>query len=62
LQCPLTDTLEQWPAERIWSELGARFGGPVAAGPIVDKQLVPLRRVVYSPTLLVSATPGHFFQ
>ncbi|WP_405163241.1 4-hydroxybenzoate 3-monooxygenase [Nocardia sp. NBC_01499] len=50
LQCPLTDTLDQWPDERIWSELGARFGRPVAAtGPITDRQLVPLRSVVYSP-------------
>jgi p-hydroxybenzoate 3-monooxygenase len=50
LQCPLTDTLDQWPDERIWSELGARFGEPVAAtGPITDKQVVPLRSVVHSP-------------
>lgn len=50
LQCPLTDTLDEWPDERIWGELGARFGEPVAeTGPIVDRQLVPLRSVVYSP-------------
>jgi p-hydroxybenzoate 3-monooxygenase len=50
LQCPLTDTLEWWPDERIWSELEARFGEPLAAtGRITDKQLVPLRGVVYSP-------------
>jgi p-hydroxybenzoate 3-monooxygenase len=50
LQCPLSDTLDQWPDERIWDELGARFGAPVAVtGPITDKQLVPLRSVVYSP-------------
>lgn len=50
LQCPLTDTLEQWPDERIWSELGARLGELGAAtGPITDKQLVPLRSVVHSP-------------
>lgn len=50
LQCPLSDTLDQWPDERIWNELGARFGEPVAAtGRITDKQLVPLRSVVYSP-------------
>ncbi|CDO05419.1 4-hydroxybenzoate 3-monooxygenase [Mycolicibacterium cosmeticum] len=49
LQCPLTDTLEHWPDTRIWSELEARFGRPVPAGPITDRQLVPLRGVVYSP-------------
>jgi p-hydroxybenzoate 3-monooxygenase len=49
LQCPLDDTLSQWPDERIWSELEARFGTPVATGRILDKKLVPLRSVVYSP-------------
>jgi len=49
LQCPLDDTLGRWPDERIWSELEARFGTPVATGRIVDKRLVPLRSVVYSP-------------
>ncbi|OBC01836.1 4-hydroxybenzoate 3-monooxygenase [Mycobacterium sp. 852013-50091_SCH5140682] len=50
LQCPLTDGLEQWPDERIWSEVGARFGGPQGAtGPITGKQIVPLRNVVHSP-------------
>ncbi|WP_280446874.1 4-hydroxybenzoate 3-monooxygenase [Nocardia brasiliensis] len=49
LQCPLTDTLDEWPEERIWSELGARFGYPVGPGRITDSQLVPLRSVVYSP-------------
>ena len=50
LQCPLSDTLDQWPDERIWDELGTRFGEPVTVtGPITDKQLVPLRSVVYSP-------------
>jgi len=50
LQCPLTDTVGQWPDERVWSELAARFGEPPAAGgPIVSKQIVPLRGVVFSP-------------
>jgi len=50
LQCPLTDTPDQWPDERIWSEMGARFGEPMATtGPITDKQVVPLRSVVHSP-------------
>ncbi|GAA0999394.1 4-hydroxybenzoate 3-monooxygenase [Acrocarpospora macrocephala] len=49
LQCPIDDTLSQWPDERIWSELEARFGTPVATGRIIDKRLVPLRSAVYSP-------------
>jgi p-hydroxybenzoate 3-monooxygenase len=49
LQCPRTDTLDEWPDERIWTELGQRFGAPVPAGSISDKQLVPLRSVVHSP-------------
>ncbi|GAA2712249.1 4-hydroxybenzoate 3-monooxygenase [Actinoplanes palleronii] len=49
LQCRLDDTVDQWPDDRIWSELAARFGTPVASGPIVSKQLVPLRSVVHTP-------------
>lgn len=50
LQCPLTDTVGQWPDERVWSELEARFGEPVTLrGAITDKQVVPLRGVVFSP-------------
>jgi p-hydroxybenzoate 3-monooxygenase len=49
MQCPLTDTVDQWPDERVWSELGTRFGEPVPTGPITSKQVVPLRGVVFSP-------------
>ncbi|MGW3963687.1 4-hydroxybenzoate 3-monooxygenase [Amycolatopsis sp. NPDC005003] len=49
LQCPVTDTVEDWPDERVWSELGTRFGRPAPRGPIVSKQIVPLRGVVFSP-------------
>ncbi|MET9890857.1 4-hydroxybenzoate 3-monooxygenase [Streptomyces sp. NPDC006465] len=49
LQCPLDATVEQWPDERIWSELDARFGTPVPTGPIAEKRILPLRSVVYSP-------------
>ncbi|MDQ1034266.1 p-hydroxybenzoate 3-monooxygenase [Streptomyces sp. V3I8] len=49
LQCPLDDTVEQWPDERIWSELGARFGTSVTTGPIAEKRILPLRSVVHSP-------------
>ncbi len=49
LQCPVTDTVEDWPDARVWRELGTRFGGAVPSGPIVSKQVVPLRGVVFSP-------------
>jgi p-hydroxybenzoate 3-monooxygenase len=50
LQCPVTDSPDQWPDERIWAELETRFGAPPAVtGPIVSKQVVPLRGVVFSP-------------
>ncbi|MEV6643754.1 4-hydroxybenzoate 3-monooxygenase [Amycolatopsis sp. NPDC051371] len=50
LQCPVTDTVDRWPDERVWAELEARFGRPSArTGPIVSKQIVPLRGVVFSP-------------
>jgi p-hydroxybenzoate 3-monooxygenase len=49
LQCPLTDTVNEWPDERVWDEFGTRFGEPVAPGPITSKQVVPLRGVVFSP-------------
>ena len=49
LQVPLTDTLDDWPDERVWAEMDARYGEPVPHGPIVSKQLIPLRSVVYDP-------------
>jgi p-hydroxybenzoate 3-monooxygenase len=49
LQCSIDDTPEQWPDERIWNELEARFGTPVSTGEIIDKRIVPLRSVVFDP-------------
>ncbi|GAB3426598.1 Rossmann-fold NAD(P)-binding domain-containing protein [Flindersiella endophytica] len=50
LQCPVTDSIEQWPDERIRTELETRFGYTIEVkGPIVSKQVVPLRGVVFSP-------------
>jgi 4-hydroxybenzoate 3-monooxygenase len=49
LQCPVTDTVDDWPADRIWNELGARFGAPVPRGSIAGLQVIPLRGVVFSP-------------
>lgn len=49
LQCPLESSAEDWPAERIWSELEARFGEPMTRGSIVSTHVVPIRSVVHSP-------------
>ncbi|MEV5942070.1 4-hydroxybenzoate 3-monooxygenase [Streptomyces sp. NPDC051994] len=50
LQCPLTDTVDLWPDERIWSESEARLGAYAPSkGPITSKQIVPLQGVVFSP-------------
>ncbi|MDT0436389.1 MULTISPECIES: 4-hydroxybenzoate 3-monooxygenase [Streptomyces] len=49
LQCAVDDTPEQWPDERIWSALEARFGTPASRGEILSKQVVPLRSVVFAP-------------
>ncbi|MEU9794995.1 4-hydroxybenzoate 3-monooxygenase [Streptomyces sparsogenes] len=49
LQCAVDDTPEQWPDERVWSELEARFGTPPSRGEILSKQIVPLRGVVFDP-------------
>ncbi|MET9267810.1 4-hydroxybenzoate 3-monooxygenase [Amycolatopsis sp. NPDC004079] len=49
LQCPVDDTVGDWPDDRVWDELDARFGSAVVRGPIATKQVVPLRGVVFSP-------------
>ncbi|MFD7661175.1 4-hydroxybenzoate 3-monooxygenase [Streptomyces sp. NPDC059788] len=49
LQCPVDDTPAQWPEGRVWEEMEARFGASVPTGRIIDKRIVPLRCVVFSP-------------
>jgi p-hydroxybenzoate 3-monooxygenase len=53
VQCPLEDTLAQWPDERFWAELRARLPGRYAArltpGPSIEKSIAPLRSVVTEP-------------
>ncbi len=53
LQCPLTDTVDDWPDDRFWSELMARV--PVATaetivtGPSIEKSIAPIRSYVVEP-------------
>ncbi len=53
VQCPLTDTIEDWPDDRFWSELYARIPPDQAArietGPSVEKSIAPLRSFVAEP-------------
>jgi p-hydroxybenzoate 3-monooxygenase len=49
LQCPLEDTVAQWPDERVWEELEARVGQPLRRGAILSKEIVALRSVVHDP-------------
>ena len=50
LQCSLEDGPEDWPNQRIWSEIRLRLrDDAIADAPVLDKDFVPLRSVVHSP-------------
>ena len=53
VQCPLEDTVEDWPDERFWAELATRMGPEIAAriatGPSIEKSIAPLRSFVAEP-------------
>jgi p-hydroxybenzoate 3-monooxygenase len=53
LQCPPDDQLEQWPDERIWSELHARLATDgdwqLNEGPILEKSITTMRSLVVEP-------------
>jgi len=52
LQCEPDEPLEDWPDERIWRELHARFESPgwsLKEGPIIEKGVTPLRSFVAEP-------------
>ena len=52
IQVPAGEDLADWPDERIWSELHARFacdGWSLAEGPVVEKGIAPLRSFVAEP-------------
>jgi p-hydroxybenzoate 3-monooxygenase len=53
IQVPLTDTVEQWPDDRLWDELAIRLGPDAAAhltrGPAIEKSIAPLRSFVFEP-------------
>ena len=53
VQCPLTDTTDDWSDDRFWSELFARIPDEQAAqiqtGPSIEKSIAPLRSFVSEP-------------
>jgi p-hydroxybenzoate 3-monooxygenase len=53
VQCPIDDTLADWPDERVWDELRLRLPPELAAnvvsGPSLEKSIAPLRSFVAEP-------------
>ena len=53
IQVPLDTRIDDWPDERFWSELKARFpddlAGAIVSGPAVEKSIAPLRSFVAEP-------------
>jgi p-hydroxybenzoate 3-monooxygenase len=53
IQCPLDTKLEDWPDDRFWAELKARFppeiAGRIVTGPSIEKSIAPLRSFVAEP-------------
>ena len=53
VQCPLSDTVEDWPDSRFWDELRRRLPESAAqgmiTGPSIEKSIAPLRSFVAAP-------------
>jgi len=53
VQCPLTDTVDQWNDTRFWDELRRRLDPELAervvTGPSIEKSIAPLRSFVAEP-------------
>lgn len=53
VQCPLSDTVDDWPDDRFWPELLARFPedlrDEIVTGPSIEKSIAPLRSFVAEP-------------
>jgi p-hydroxybenzoate 3-monooxygenase len=67
IDVPLTETVEDWPDERLWDELAIRLGPEAAAnierGPALEKSIAPLRSYVFAPmrhgSLLLCGDSAH---
>jgi p-hydroxybenzoate 3-monooxygenase len=52
LQCPVGDTEDDWPDERVWQELHARLDvpdGPITPGPLIEKRVLDMHNYVLEP-------------
>jgi p-hydroxybenzoate 3-monooxygenase len=53
VQCPLSDTVQDWPDNRFWDELRRRLPDSAAqgmiTGPSIEKSIAPLRSFVAAP-------------
>ena len=49
LQCLPDEDLNEWPDDRLWSELQARLGSQLATGPVLQKSVTPMRSFVAEP-------------
>jgi p-hydroxybenzoate 3-monooxygenase len=53
IDVPLTDTVADWPDDRLWDALATRLGPEAAAsmtrGPSIEKSIAPLRSFVFEP-------------
>ena len=53
VQCPIDDTVDDWPDDRFWSELLARVprreSERIVTGPSIEKSITPLRSFVVEP-------------
>jgi p-hydroxybenzoate 3-monooxygenase len=53
VQAPLTDTVDDWPDDRFWTELLARIppdqAAKITTGPSIEKSLAPIRSFVCEP-------------
>jgi p-hydroxybenzoate 3-monooxygenase len=53
IQCPITDTVQDWSDDAFWAELKSRLPAPFAhtlvTGPSIEKSIAPLRSFVTEP-------------
>ncbi|MGB0629078.1 MAG: 4-hydroxybenzoate 3-monooxygenase [Alphaproteobacteria bacterium] len=53
IQCDLSDSVNDWPDDRFWEELKARYPKDIAdqivTGPSIEKSIAPLRSFVAEP-------------
>lgn len=53
LQCSVDEDIADWPDHRVWDELGQRLtnqnGNPITPGPVLDKNVTPMRSFVVEP-------------